>query len=173
MSAAAANQAEVTVGDVVQMPARTVRPTRTAAKKTAAVKAAPKTGSGRRATVQLVPKLHKAEMRTIGQFIAAIAASFLPLASYVIAHREAITNQAMWVLVAAALLFSAPTLADWAQKWTRSSTKAWGFTILLEGVMVFSGTEYLGYAGLAILMAINCNSAWQLAGQREPDAAKA
>ncbi len=167
---AAAKQAEVTVGDVVQLPARTARPARTATK-TASAKASPKTGSGRRATVQLVPKLHKAELRTMGQFIAALAAAFLPLASFVIAHHEATHNQTMWVLVAAALLFSAPTLAEWAQKWCKSSMKAWGFTCLLEGVMVFSGTEYLSYGGLAILMAINCNSAWTLAGKKDADKA--
>ena len=136
------------------------------------VKRRAKAVSKRRTSVKLVPKLHKAEMRTIGQFIAAMAASFLPLASYVIAHHETTTKQAMWVLVGAALLFSAPTLADWAQKWTKSATKAWGFTCLLEGVMVFSGTEYLGYAGLAILMAINCNSAWQAAGAKDQPASE-
>lgn len=119
----------------------------------------------RRATVKVLPSLHKAEMRTIGQFIAALAASFLPIASYVIAHQEVATREYMWVLVGAALLFSAPTLAEWAQRWCSSPYKAWGFCVLLEGTMVFSSTVYLGYAGLAVLVAINCHSAWHLAGK--------
>ena len=170
MNAAAQRVEGDAVGEVVPMRRESgARPARKAPAK-AATKAA---ATRRRATVKLVPSLHKAEMRTIGQFIAALAASFLPLASYVIAHHEAKTQPYMWVLVAAALMFSAPTLADWALKWCRSGYKAWGFTCLLEGVMVFSGTDYLGYAGLAILRASNCNSAWQLAGQRDPESAKA
>lgn len=117
-----------------------------------------------RKTVSM-PKLHAAERRTIGQFIAAVAASFLPIASYVLAHFEAPAMPMMWGLVAAALMFSAPTLAEWAQKWCRSPYKAWGFTILLEGTMVASTTTALGYAGLAVLVVINCHAAWSLAGK--------
>lgn len=111
-----------------------------------------------------VPKLHAAERRTIGQFIAALAAAFLPIASYVISHFEARTVPLMWALVLAALTFSAPTLAEWAQRWCKSQLKAWGFTVLLEGVMVFSTTTWLGYAGLLVLVVINCHAAWNMAG---------
>jgi hypothetical protein len=72
----------------------------------------------------------------------------------------------MWALVAAGLAFSAPTLAEWAEKWCRGKYKAYGFTALLEGVMIFSVNNYLALAGLAILVAINCNSAWRLAGKK-------
>lgn len=112
-----------------------------------------------------VPKLRATERRTIGQFIAAVAASFLPVASYVLSHVEAKAAPLMWALVLSSLTFSAPTLAEWAQKWCKSPVKAWGFTVLLEGVMVFSETTYLGYAGLAILVVINCYAAWYMAGK--------
>lgn len=112
-----------------------------------------------------VPKLREAEKRTIGQFIAAIAASFLPVASYVLSHFEAKTQPMMWGLVVAALMFSAPTLVEWAQKWCKSLWKAIGFTCLLEGVMVASSTTWLGAAGLAILVVINCHAAWAMAGK--------
>lgn len=126
--------------------------------------AAKKASSSARKSVRM-PKLRQAELRTLGQFIAALAASFLPVASYVLSHYEAKTQPMMWCLVAAALMFSAPTLAEWAKRWCKSQSKAWGFTILLEGVMVFSTSAWLGYAGLLVLIAINCNSAWQLAGK--------
>ena len=32
--------------------------------------------------------------------------------------------------------------------------------------MIFSVNNYLALAGLAILVAINCNSAWRLAGKK-------
>jgi VIT1/CCC1 family predicted Fe2+/Mn2+ transporter len=107
-----------------------------------------------------------AQKKTVGQFCAALAAGFLPIASYVIAHYESKTEPMLWILVAAALMFSAPTLAAWAQKWTGNAYKAWGFTILLEGVMVFSHLQALSYAGLAILVLINATNAYGLAASK-------
>jgi hypothetical protein len=112
-------------------------------------------------------KVTAAQKRSIGQMCAAIASGFLPVASYVMAHVEAKTNPLLWVLVAAALMFSAPTLVDWAKKWCGSTYKAVGFTVLLEGVMVFSSTAWLSYTGLAILVAINATNAWGLAARKE------
>lgn len=111
-------------------------------------------------------KVTAAQKRSIGQLCAAIASGFLPIASYVMAHIESAQNPMLWILVAAALTFSAPTLANWAEKWCGGKVKAWGFTILLEGVMVFSGTAWLSYAGLAILVVINGSNAWSLAAKR-------
>ena len=112
-------------------------------------------------------KINAAQKRTIGQAMASVASGFLPIASFVLAHFESKTNPLLWVLVAAALLFSAPTLAAWATKWSGNQYKAWGFTILLEGVMVFSGTPALSYAGLAILVVINAANAWDLAARKQ------
>ena len=116
---------------------------------------------------KVIPKINAAEARSIGQGIAAVAAGFLPIASYVIAHTEVDARPWLWVLVLAGLMFSAPTLAEWAEKWCGGRYKAWGFTVLLEGVMIFAGSHYLSIAGLAILVAINCNSAWKLAGAKK------
>lgn len=111
-------------------------------------------------------QLSAGEQRTVGQFIAALAAGFLPVASFTIAHMETGTRPWMWTLVLAGLMFSAPTLADWALKWCKDRWKAWGFTILLEGVMIFSSVQYLAATGLFILVAINCHSAWNLSGKK-------
>jgi hypothetical protein len=99
-----------------------------------------------------------------GRIAAAIAAAFLPIASFVLAHIEAPTNPALWVLVAAALLFSAPTLVQWASKWCGSNYKAIGFTALLEGCQTFSHVPGLYYGALAVLVGINCINAYNLAG---------
>lgn len=113
-------------------------------------------------------KVSAAQKRTIGQFAAAIASGFLPIASFVIAHHEAGADPILWVLVVAALAFSAPSVAGWAQKWCGHAVKAWGFTILLEGVLVFAHHEALSLGGLAMLVMINANNAWSLAARRDP-----
>ena len=114
-------------------------------------------------------KVSAAQKRSIGQLCAAIASGFLPVASYVMAHHESKGNPLLWVLVAAALMFSAPTLVDWAKKWCGNTYKAVGFTVLLEGVMVFSSTVWLSYMGLAILVAINATNAWGLAARKNAE----
>lgn len=112
-------------------------------------------------------KINAAQKRTIGQVMAAVASGFLPIASFVLAHYESKTEPMLWVLVAAALAFSAPTLVLWAKKWCGGMVKAVGFSVLLEGVMVFSHTEWLSFAGLIILVAINSANAWELAARKQ------
>ena len=104
--------------------------------------------------------------RTLGQLLAAAAGAFLPVASYVISHHEVLTHPVKWLLVLAALAFSAPVLVEWAMRWCRSWTKALGFTVLLEGVMVFSSTPALALTGLGLLLAINCHAAYHHASGR-------
>lgn len=134
--------------------------------KTAAVTTAKPAAKTRKQPTAAPIKINAAQKRTIGQLCAAIASGFLPIASFVLAHYESATNPLLWILVAAALTFSAPTLASWAQKWCGHPAKAWGFTVLLEGVMVFSHTPALSFAGLAILVAINASNAWGLAARK-------
>jgi hypothetical protein len=115
---------------------------------------------------KVITPLNAAQKRSFGQFVAAVAAAFLPVASFCISHYEVKDAPYLAILVVFGLIFSAPTLADWAIKWCGNIYKAWGFTILLEGVMVFSSIEYLGYAALAILSVINCYSAYQSAAKK-------
>jgi hypothetical protein len=109
--------------------------------------------------------------KTVGQFIASLGGSFMPVASFTLAHTAG-TNPVMWVLVVAALSYSLPSVAAWAMTWTRSTVKSYGFAVLLEGVLVFApGGEhlagmlvpYLGGAGLTALVLINAVAAWSKA----------
>ncbi len=97
---------------------------------------------------------------------AAIAAGFLPVASFTMAHTEAAQAPVKWALVAAALAYSAPTVASWAAGWIPHSVtpsgrlipvlwKAWAFSVLLEGVLVSSSTHWLAYGALAVLCLVN------------------
>lgn len=108
-----------------------------------------------------------AHKRSASQIIAALAAGFLPIASYVIAHVEATQEGKSYLygLVACALAYSAPTLAKWSEKWAGHAVKAWGFTILLECVSVLSHIQWLNLSGLAILVIINSTTAYAKAGK--------
>jgi hypothetical protein len=111
------------------------------------------------------------QKRTVGQAIASLGGSFMPIVSFTLAHTAG-TNPIMWVLVVAALSYSLPSVAAWAMTWTRSTVKSYGFAVLLEGVLVFApGGEhlataivpYLGGAGLTALVLINAVAAWSKA----------
>jgi len=113
------------------------------------------------------------EGNRLGLLIGMCIGSFVPLASYVIVHYEVITSPWMWVLVFAALLFSATSVFNWAQAAFHSGIKGAGFCVLTEGVMVLSHTEWLALAALALLVIINvcsCSCALQVGKQADPDA---
>lgn len=113
--------------------------------------------TGSRRSKLTVRPVHR---RSANQCLAGLAAGFLPVASYVVAHYEAPAEPALYALVLCALGYSAPTLATWAQRWAGHIVKAWGFTVLLEGVMVLSHIRVLALTGLGILVLINSVTAY-------------
>lgn len=89
-----------------------------------------------------------------------------PLASYIIAHIELQGHYQNYksAMLVGALLFSAPTVFQWFKEVFDSAVKAFGLVVLLEGVMCFSDTVWLGISALVLLMVINgiqsgCNMA--------------
>lgn len=80
---------------------------------------------------------------------------FIPTASYTLVHHEAEQSPWMWVLVVAALGYSALTVFDWARIAFKHPVKAIGFVVLIEGVMTFSHTTWLSMAALVMLVGIN------------------
>ena len=158
----AAVREEVQVGEVVAMS--TGRAPKEV--KARAASESPKTSRSTGARKALRPiKLHASETRTIGRFIATIGGAFLPVASFVTAHFDTASRPMMWALVAAALIFSAPTLVQWAASWTGSLTKALGFAGLVESTMIFSAEQWLSYSALVLLVMINAHAAWTMAGR--------
>lgn len=81
-----------------------------------------------------------------------------PVATYWLAHHELDRGLAVWALVAGGLLFSATTVARWASSAFGSQAKALGFTVLLEGVLLYSRTGWLAAAALVYLVGINAIS---------------
>lgn len=84
----------------------------------------------------------------------------VPLATYVVAHREIAPERPLYgqlaaFLVLGGLVYSARTVYDWGKLAFRLSMKALGFVVLIEGVMISSHTEWLSITALAYLIAIN------------------
>ena len=110
----------------------------------------------------------------LATLMGAMLGGFIPLASYTIAHQEAPDKPVLWVLVAFGLAYSALTVFDWARVAFRHPVKALGFCGLLEGVMTFSRTQWLGIAALTMLIVIKgiatgCNL---VAGRRQARSAR-
>ena len=80
---------------------------------------------------------------------------FIPVATYIVVHYEVAVSPALWVLVVGGLLYSAITVFKWSKQAFNMTAKAYGFVVLLEGVVTFASSHTLALCGLAILVAIN------------------
>lgn len=83
--------------------------------------------------------------------------TFVPVAAYTTAHVQLGGNlyNPVGLLVLGALVFSAKTVFAWGRMAFGEGTKALGFCVLVEGVLLVSNVPALSYAALAILCAIN------------------
>jgi VIT1/CCC1 family predicted Fe2+/Mn2+ transporter len=96
----------------------------------------------------------------LATFLGFLLGGFVPLASFLVAHFEltAITplyTQKALYLVLGGLAYSAKTVWQWGTVAFHNAFKAFGFVVLLEGVMVTSHILWLSIAALVYLMAIN------------------
>jgi len=96
----------------------------------------------------------------LATFLGFLLGGFVPLASFFVAHFElsAITPlyaQRALYLVLGGLAYSAKTVWQWGTLAFQNGFKAFGFVVLLEGVMVTSHILWLSIAALVYLMAIN------------------
>ncbi|PTY03928.1 hypothetical protein DB346_02850 [Verrucomicrobia bacterium LW23] len=98
----------------------------------------------------------------LAMFCGALMGGIVAFLGYYIAHHEAPQHvlvpgwpSPLWILVAGALLFSAKTVWQFGQRAFNDRWKATGFVLILEGVMVFSSTDWLAMTALAYLIIIN------------------
>ena len=102
----------------------------------------------------------------LGAVVGCVLGSFVPFASFWLGHEEirlANMFSMVWdakailvaVLVCGGLVFSAKTVYDWARRAFHNGSKALGFTVLLEGVMLFANTMELSIVALVLLMSMN------------------
>jgi hypothetical protein len=88
-------------------------------------------------------------------YLGAALGGGVPIATYWLAHHELDRGFVIWALVAGGLLFSAMTVIRWAECAFGSMPKAIGFTVLLEGVLLYSRTPWLALGALGYLVFIN------------------
>lgn len=88
-----------------------------------------------------------------------ILGGFVPLGSYTVAHHEItafnLTNLAPLLMVLGGLAYSALTVYQWGNKAFESKFKAFGFVVLIEGIMTLSNITWLSIAALVLLVSIN------------------
>jgi uncharacterized membrane protein HdeD (DUF308 family) len=96
----------------------------------------------------------------LATLIGFVLGGFIPLASYTVAHRA--LNEEIHVLlqlnayiVLGGLIYSAITVFTWAVLAFQNRLKAFGFVLLLEGVMTFVAIPWLSLTALALLVGIN------------------
>lgn len=104
------------------------------------------------------PKVSRVEVG-----LAAASAAFVPIGVYVTSHKAmamgTTSSIPLWILSVAGLIYSIPSVAAWAKSWTSCKWKAYGFTIMLEGIMVLSGEMWLSIISLALLAGVNAKIA--------------
>lgn len=93
--------------------------------------------------------------------LGSVLGAFVPFATYVVAHLELdvsgrpLFGQVATYLTLGGLCFSATTVFRWGQLAFRSTVKAIGFVVLIEGTLIGSGTTALSLLALGLLMTIN------------------
>ncbi len=96
----------------------------------------------------------------LATFSGMILGGFVPVGSFVVCHyelphAEGWRRVALLTLIGGGLLFSAKSVWQWSAAAFADPWKASGFVVLLEGIMVISGTRGLSFAALGLLVAIN------------------
>lgn len=92
--------------------------------------------------------------------VGAVFGGFVPVAAYVMSHRE-VPTLAGWrlavavAIVAGGLVVSARTVYAWAAAAFADRVKAVGFTVLVEGVLTFAQHDALSLSALALVVVVN------------------
>jgi VIT1/CCC1 family predicted Fe2+/Mn2+ transporter len=97
-----------------------------------------------------------ADKNRLATFAGFLLGGLVPMATFFVAHFE-VTGllDPRALLVLGGLLFSAKTVYSWSRLAFQNASKALGFVVLVEGVMIFSATAWLSWVCLGYLVVIN------------------
>lgn len=92
-----------------------------------------------------------------------VIGSFVPVGIFSVVHlgietghdAPSLFNQINTYIAAGGLLYSATSVYQWMSRATRSGWKGLGWCVLAEGIMTFSGIDWLAYIALVLLCFIN------------------
>lgn len=108
--------------------------------------------------------------------LGAVIGGFVPVGSYVLSHSETtdapIYTQVVAYFVFGLLVFSARSVYAMGRSAFGECTKAVGFTVGVEGIMIVSKTPALSMSALAILVGINAVSVACNLATRQPQPAR-
>lgn len=116
----------------------------------------PRTAIRRNAGVVEQVRLACSREHRLATFIGALVGALVPFQTFFVAHYQLHGyTDARAVLVLGGLIFSASTVYQWGRLAFGASLKAFGFTLLIEGVMVASSSQWLSIVALVYLCGIN------------------
>lgn len=124
---------------------------------------APRTTRPARADVVSQVRAAMQPRNRLATALGALLGGGVPVATYVLSHQEVSQAAPLYAqlpawLVLGGLLFSALTVTQWGRMAFGSGWKALGFTVLLEGVLTCSSTQWLSVGALVYLICINATA---------------
>lgn len=120
--------------------------------------------------VGILDQVHTARRHPLAAVLGLLLGGGVPLAIYSYAHELG----GQWrdpriAIVVGGLLFSAKTVWQWGRAAFACPYKATGYVILMEGVMITSGSDLLSRLALAFLLGINAiATACTIASEKPP-----
>jgi hypothetical protein len=96
----------------------------------------------------------------LATLLGGLLGGFAPVATYALVHRELVGGAPLYAqapawLALGGLVFSSRTVFAWGKIAFGEPVKAFGFVVLVEGVMASSHQPALSFAALTLLVAIN------------------
>jgi hypothetical protein len=96
---------------------------------------------------------NKVKKNVYAYFAGIILGGVIPLIAFNVAHVQVIENPALWVIVAGALIYSAPMVSEWFGRYV-GKVKGWGFTVALEVSLTFTH-HWTAWLALVVLVGLN------------------
>ncbi len=116
--------------------------------------------AGRHTGVVEQVRIAMAPVNRLATFLGFIWGGSAPFVVYHLAHggldpARDLAHQINAYFIFGGLIFSAITVYQWSQVAFRSPAKAFGFVLMIEGAMTFSGIRWLALYCLVMLICIN------------------
>lgn len=110
---------------------------------------------------EIIVKTKKSIVNLIAKIWSTIVGGIAPVISYDVAHHQATplshkynNGSLLWIITLGLLIYSAPTVQDYLDRFVNNKLKSWGFVIAMEVSMTFT-EGWTSLASLAMIVSIN------------------